>query len=83
VINLAIRKTDREVSSLWSRLVLVIGLTFSMTFASSLSKSCIDEFVNLPKTNVNFDIESFLKQLPVEIVKVKAQLKLPFGKPAD
>jgi ribosomal protein L37E len=63
--------------------VLAVSLTFSMAFANSLSKNCIDEFVNLPKTIANFDMEKFLKEVPAEVVKVKAQLKLPVGKPAD
>ena len=62
---------------------IATGLAFSMSLANPLSKSCIDEFVKLPATKADFNIEAFLKELPAEVVKVKAQLKLPFGKPAD
>jgi len=63
--------------------IITVLFVFSTIFASSLSKSCIDEFVNLPKTKADFDLEQFLNELPAEVLKVKAQLKLPFGKPAD
>jgi len=62
---------------------VAISLAFSISLANQLSKSCMDEFVNLPQTQKNFSVEDFLKKLPVEVVKVKAQAKLPFGKPAD
>jgi hypothetical protein len=39
------------------------------------------EFSSLATSD--FDMLGFVKKLPVEVVKVKAQLKLPFGKPAD
>jgi len=63
--------------------IIATGLAFSMSIANSLSKSCIEEFAKLPATKADFNIEAFLKELPAEVVKVKAQLKLPFGKPAD
>jgi hypothetical protein len=52
-------------------------------FAQGFSKKCIDEFMAIPETKENFDLQNFTKDLAIEIVKVKAQLKLPFGKPAD
>jgi hypothetical protein len=63
--------------------VIMASLVFSVAFAAPLSKDCIEEFVKLPKTKADFDIEKFLKELPPEVIKVKAQLKLPFSKPAD
>jgi hypothetical protein len=51
-------------------------------FASSaISPACMSEFTGLATSD--FDMLGFVKKLPVEVVKVKAQLKLPFGKPAD
>ncbi|MCL2207886.1 MAG: hypothetical protein FWB90_07325 [Fibromonadales bacterium] len=63
--------------------IVVLGIFGQMAFASPISKSCIDEFAKLPATKDDFDIKSFLANLPVEIGKVKAQLKIPFGKPSD
>jgi uncharacterized protein (TIGR02145 family) len=58
--------------------------TFQTAFAQGVSKTCIDEFASLPDKRKNFDLEKFLsKELPTEIVKVKAQMKLPIGKPKD
>jgi hypothetical protein len=41
----------------------------------------MDEFIGLAGND--FDMLNFVKKLPPEVVKVKAQLKVPFGKPAD
>jgi hypothetical protein len=49
--------------------------------SSALSFSCMNEFTGL--ASGDFDMLNFVKKLPTEVVKVKAQLKLPFGKPAD
>ncbi|MCL2208463.1 MAG: hypothetical protein FWB90_10305 [Fibromonadales bacterium] len=64
-------------------LVIVVGLAFSTVYASSLSKSCIEEFIKLPEMKADFDMVTFMKDLPPEVIKIKAQSKLPFGKPAD
>lgn len=65
--------------------IILAGLIFAsqMSFAQGLSKNCIDEIVAISKKNANFDLMNFSKDLVTETVKVKAQLKLPFGKPAD
>jgi hypothetical protein len=53
------------------------------TFVSSaVSSSCMSEFIGVSTSN-NFDLLNFVKKLPPEVLKVKAQMKLPFGKPAD
>jgi hypothetical protein len=49
--------------------------------SSAISPPCMAEFSSLATSD--FDMLGFVKKLPVEVVKVKAQLKLPFGKPAD
>jgi hypothetical protein len=49
--------------------------------SSAISPACMAEFSSLATSD--FDMLGFVKKLPVEVVKVKAQLKLPFGKPAD
>jgi hypothetical protein len=49
--------------------------------SSAISQSCMSEFSALATSD--FDMLGFVKKLPTEVVKVKAQLKLPFGKPAD
>ena len=54
----------------------------STVFANKLSEECIEEFARLPKTQKDFDVEEFLKELPAEVLKAKAQFKLPFGKPS-
>jgi len=63
--------------------LIAVTLAFSITPAIHLSQSCISEFAKLPETQANFNAEQFLKELPAEVAKVKAQQKLPFGKPAD
>jgi len=52
------------------------------TYAQGISKKCIDELI-AAKRKSNSDLQDFSKDLVTEVVKVKAQLKLPFGKPAD
>jgi len=63
--------------------VIAASLAFSMAYASSLSKDCMEEFTKLPETKDDFNMATFMKNLPPEVIKVKAQLKLPLGKPAD
>jgi len=65
---------------LWCGVLLILAQT---PFAQGLSKKCRDELVAIPKSKANFDLASFSKDLVAEVVKVKAQMKLPFGKPAD
>jgi len=64
-------------------LVTYLIFAYQMSFAQGLPKNCIDEIIAISKKNAHFDLASFSKDLVVETVKVKAQLKLPFGKPAD
>jgi len=52
-------------------------------FAQGLSKNCVNEFLAIPEKIANFEMQSFLKDLATEVVSVKGQLKMPFGKPAD
>jgi len=68
-----------------AKVILAIGLIFAsqMSFAQGLPKNCVDEITAISKKNANFDLVNFSKDLVTEAVKVKAQLKLPFGKPAD
>jgi len=63
-------------------LFLLLTLTQTL-FAQGLSKKCIDEFLSVPEKKANFEMQGFLKDLVSEVVKVKVQLKMPFGKPAD
>jgi hypothetical protein len=51
------------------------------TASSAISPACMAEFTSLATSD--FDMLGFVKKLPIEVVKVKAQLKIPFGKPAD
>jgi len=53
------------------------------TVSAQLPKKCIDEILALPDKNPKFDAVDFLKELSITVVKVKAQLLLPFGKPKD
>jgi hypothetical protein len=49
---------------------------------SSLSSGCVDDFANVLGRD-GFSMGKFMKDLPPEVAKVKAQLKSPFGKPKD
>jgi len=62
---------------------LILLLTLAQTlFAQKLSKKCIDELIEA-KEESDSDLLDFSKDLVAEVVKVKLQLKIPFGKPAD
>ncbi|MDR2583982.1 MAG: PEGA domain-containing protein [Fibromonadaceae bacterium] len=63
--------------------LIIILLAFQMISAQGFPKACIDEILALPAKNPNFDVKTFLTDLPVEVVKTKVKLKLPFGKPKD
>ena len=65
------------------KIVGLVLLTFQIVSAQGLSKACMDEILALTAKNPNFDVKSFLTDLPIEVVKTKAKLKLPFGKPKD
>jgi hypothetical protein len=64
-------------------LALLACLVFALqtAFAQGLSKKCVDELVAAKAKSK--DLGSFSKDLGIEVVKVKAQMKLPFGKPKD
>jgi uncharacterized protein (TIGR02145 family) len=62
---------------------LFLLLTFQMVSAQGFPKNCIDEILALPSKNPNFSASDFLTDLPIEVVKTKVKLKLPFGKPKD
>jgi hypothetical protein len=47
-----------------------------------ISKVCLDEVMSI-SGNPGFDMGKFIKDLPPAAVKVKLQLKSPFGKPKD
>jgi len=68
-----------------AKIVFTACLIFAsqISFAQGLPKNCIDEITAISKKNANFDLIGFSKDLVTETIKVKAQLKLPFGKPAD
>lgn len=61
--------------------IAALFFTFQMAFAKGLSKECISEFTSLPSKRNDFVLDNFLKDLPAEVLKTKAQMKLPFGKP--
>jgi len=62
---------------------LLLILTFQMVSAQGFPQHCIDEILALQSKNPNFNAQNFLTDLPVEVVKTKAKLMLPFGKPKD
>ncbi len=62
--------------------LLLLTLTQTV-FAQGLSKNCFNEIMAVTEKNANFDLQSFSKDLVVEVAKVKVQMKLPFGKPSD
>jgi len=68
-----------------AKIILIASLIFAsqMSFAQGLPKNCIDEIMASSKKSASFDLMNFSKDLVAETVKVKAQLKLPFGKPSD
>jgi hypothetical protein len=63
--------------------LMAISLAFFSVaaYAQGLSKKCVDELVAAQAKSK--DVASFSKDLVTEVVKTKAQLKLPFGKPKD
>ena len=65
------------------KLICLLLLAFQVVSAQGFPKACIDEILALPAKNPNFDVQKFLTDLPIEVVKTKAKLKLPFGKPKD
>jgi len=70
----------KKLTSAWFILLLTLAQTL---FAQGLSKNCVNEFLAIPEKVANFEMQSFLKDLSAEVVNVKTQLKMPFGKPAD
>jgi len=60
------------------KLALSVGLilAFQVAFARNLPKECIDELLDIPKTDENFALQEFLKELPTTVIKIKAQAKL-------
>jgi len=48
----------------------------------SLPSGCSEDFTNLFGKD-GFDMAKFMKELPMDVAKVKLQLKSPFGKPKD
>jgi hypothetical protein len=64
--------------------ILGVAITFTLStaFAANLPKNCTDEIVAISKGS-GFSMSQFASDLPVAVVKAKAQAKLPFGKPKD
>jgi len=60
----------------------MLTLLYVSAFAQTFPKNCVDELMTIAGKK-NFDLTSFSKDLLPEVVKVKAQMKLPIGKPAD
>jgi len=65
-----------------AKLASVTGILCLSAFAQSVSPKCIDELTAVAEKKSS-DLPGFSKDLVTEVVKVKAQMKLPFGKPAD
>jgi hypothetical protein len=63
------------------KLAALLALFGSAALAQGLSKNCVDELIAAQAKSK--DAASFSKDLVAEVVKTKAQLKLPFGKPKD
>jgi hypothetical protein len=55
---------------------IALSLAFSVAFADGLSKACTEEFANLSEKS-GFDMQKFIKELPVAVAKTKAQAKIP------
>jgi hypothetical protein len=49
---------------------------------SSLPKGCVSDFTSILEKD-GFSMANFMKELPLDVAKVKLQLKSPFGKPKD
>jgi len=64
-------------------LLAIVFFAFQIVSAQSFPKNCIDEILAAKNKKPNVDAQEFLKELSTTVVKTKAQLKLPFGKPAD
>jgi hypothetical protein len=62
----------------------IVGLIFAviMVFAQGLSKKCTDELMAI-SWQKNFDIQSFLEELTIEVAKIKTKSKLSFREPVD
>jgi molybdopterin-binding protein len=61
---------------------IAASFALSTAFAANLPKNCTDEIVALSKGS-GFSMSQFTSDLPVAVIKAKAQAKLPFGKPKD
>jgi len=66
------------------KLIFAVTLLFAFQMASAaLPKKCIDEILAAKEKNSNLDVPGFLKELSTTVVKTKARLMVPFGKPKD
>jgi hypothetical protein len=64
-------------------MAVVPAMSFAQALgASSLPKGCVADFTSLLGSG-NFNMGQFVKELPPAVVKVKLQMKSPFGKPKD
>jgi hypothetical protein len=75
-------KKEFSMSQLKLTLLAILILASQTAFAQGLSKKCVDELMAISEKD-DFELQGFIKELTSEVVSVKAQLKLPFGKPAD
>jgi len=68
-----------------SKLALATTLVFFFAFnafAADIPGNCTEEIISIAKGN-DFDIQTFIKDLAIAVVKAKLQAKVPFGKPKD
>jgi outer membrane protein OmpA-like peptidoglycan-associated protein len=63
-------------------IAIAVSLMLSIAFAAPLSNSCKTEFKKLAEKD-DFDAQEFIGELATAVVKVKAQMKAPYGKPKD
>jgi uncharacterized protein (TIGR02145 family) len=65
---------------------IAASFAFSTAFAANLPKNCMEEIIDLSKKR-GFNMQKFMKELPPEVVKIKAQAKAPvqfiFGPGSD
>jgi len=62
-------------------MTLWLALTIN-AFAANIPGYCTEEIISISKGN-NFDMQEFMKALPVAVAKAKVQAKVPIGKPKD
>ena len=79
----SLKITSRGYMKDFKILLAIVFFAFQIVSAQSFPKNCIDEILAAKNKKPNVEAQEFLKELSTTVVKTKAQLKLPFGKPAD